>query len=279
MTPLQIQRFYAKLQLDGSNRNYRDRGLGAKAIKNIHGILHRALSQAVRWELLVKNPADSVDLPKQTRAKINSATPEELRRLMSAIDDTGVWRLPILIAIATGMRRGEVLGLQWQDFLPEKSTIIVQRALSQLSDDNVIVKGTKTDRVRVVLINPSLVEELNRHRTASRYNKPTDWVCAGPDGNHLVPRKLTRYFEGLVDRLGIDITLHGLHHSHATALIAAGVPVKAVSERLGHSTIVITQDTYAHVLPTMQIQAAETMEKIWKMKGNATDGDTSSDEG
>ncbi|OPZ81643.1 MAG: site-specific tyrosine recombinase XerC [bacterium ADurb.Bin429] len=142
--------------------------------------------------------------------------------------------------------------------------IVSFQSASQLADDRVVVKGTKTDRVRVVLINASLAEALDRHRAATPHAQPTDWICGRADGSHHTPRHFTRYFERLATRLGLSITLHGLRHSHATTLIAAGVPVKAVSERLGHSTVVITQDIYAHVLPTMQDQAARAMEALWQ---------------
>lgn len=268
LTPLQIQRFYATLQQPGSHRTStrHPRALSPKTVKNIHGILHRALAQAVRWGLRSTNPADAVDLPKLSRTRIKAATPEELLRIMAAIDDAGMWRIPLLICLATGMRRGEVLALRWADFNPETKTLLVDRALSQISDNNVILKSTKTDRARVILINDSFTEELNRFREQTPHNSPTDWICARADGNHHIPRHLTRYFQSLVHRLGIDITLHGLRHSHATTLIAQGVPVKVVSERLGHSTVVITQDTYTHVLPHMQRQAADTIEAIWNKR-------------
>jgi len=266
LTPLHIQRFYKQLEEPGSNRNSSKRGLGAKAIKNIHGVLHKALAQAVRWGLLARNPADAVDLPKMTRPKVNAASPKELQQIMQAIEHVGEWRLPILITIGTGMRRGEVLALQWQDYNPEEKTLSVRQALSQINEKHVILKSTKTDRARVVLLNNSLAEELNRYHELTPYRAPTDWICSQDDGNHHTPRHLTRAFERIIRRLGLKLTLHGLRHSHATALIAAGVPVKTVSERLGHSTVVITQDTYTHVLPHMQREAAETIETLWQQQ-------------
>lgn len=269
LTPLQIQRYYATLQKLGSNRNStrHPKALSPKTIKNIHGIFHRALAQAVRLGILVRNPTDAVDTPKVSRAKVNAATPEELLSLMAAIEEAGVWRLPLLITLGTGMRRGEVLALQWQDYNPTAKTLVIQRALSQISTDNVIVKGTKTDQTRVVLVNDSLAEEINHHRELTPFHGPCDWICARTDGSHHTPRHLTRAFDSIVNKMGINrLTLHGLRHSHATTLIAAGVPVKTVSERLGHSTVVITQDIYAHVLPHMQRQAADTIEMLWKKK-------------
>lgn len=273
LTPLVIQRFYRKLQEPGSNRRDKNKGLGSKAIKNIHGILHRALVMAVRWGLLTRNPADAVDTPKMTRSRVSAASPDELQQILEVVESAGEWRIPLLIAIGTGMRRGEVLALQWQDYDPTAKTLLVQRSRTQIDTYNVVLKGTKTDRTRVVLVNDSLAAELDRQRIQTSFNKPTDWICCDAEGKPFIPKHLTRALESIVKSLGITVTLHGLRHSHATTLIAAGVPVKTVSERLGHSTVVITQDIYTHVLPHMQRQAADAIEKLWKPKGNATDGE------
>lgn len=263
LTPLAIQRLYRQLQQPGSNRNAHDRGLSAKSIKNIHGVLHKALARAVSLRLLDRNPADGVELPRCGKRRDNVVSPDEIPRLLAAAESAGQWRIPLLIALGTGMRRGEILGLKWEDFNPATHTMIVRRALGQIADDRVIVKGTKTDRNRVITLNPSLTEVLCRHRATTRHNAPSDWICAREDGSHHIPRHFTRAFERLAKSLGLTLTVHGIRHSHATALIAAGVPVKVVSERLGHSTVMITQDVYAHVLPTMQQQAAEKMEALW----------------
>ncbi|MHB9132914.1 MAG: tyrosine-type recombinase/integrase [Armatimonadota bacterium] len=267
LTPLHIQRFYAELLTPGSNRNSRQRALSPKSIKNVHCVLHKALAQAVRWGLRVTNPADAVDLPRLIRPETKAITNEELQRLMTAVDDAREWRIPLLIAIGTGMRRGEILALQWQDFNPAQRLLVVRRALSHITTGNVVVKGTKTDKARVVALNDSLVRELDRHRQATAYAKPTDWICTHADGTHLIPHAFTNYAKRLISSVGLDITLHGLRHTHATSLLASGVPVKVISERLGHSSVIITQDIYAHVLPTMQRQAADVMESIWTNGG------------
>lgn len=263
LTPLDIQRFYATLQEAGSNHNSAAKPLSPKSIKNLHAILRKALSQAVRWELLTRNPADAVELPRRIRPATKALTNGDLQRLMTAVENSGAWRIPLLIAIGTGMRRGELLALQWQDYDPEHRVLVVQRALSHVSTKRIVVKGTKTGRVRVVALNESLIQVLDRHREITPYKAPTDWICSHGDGGYLSPHSFTKYFTTLVHTLNLDITLHGLRHTHATALLAAGIPVKVISERLGHASVVITQDIYAHVLPTMQREAAEMMETIW----------------
>jgi len=184
LTSSDIERFYARLQGAGSNRVARGRGLSPKSIKNIHRVLHKALLKAVKDGHIPRNPASTefVDLPKQCRARISSASPVELQRLIADTEIASEWRVPILLAIGTGMRRGEVLGLQWQDYDPILRTLTVQRALSQITTNNIIVKGTKTDRDRVIKLNPSLAVEIERHYERTKFNKPTDWICACADG-------------------------------------------------------------------------------------------------
>ena len=262
ITPLIIQRLYATLLHPAKSPSSR-KPLAPKSVKNIHGVLHRALSQAVRWKLLPANPADAVDLPRQVRPQIAVATTQDIQRLLANLDSTGEWAIPLLIAISTGMRHGEILALQWQDYDPTKRTVIVRRAFSHLNATTAITKGTKTDRTRVIIVNVSLARALDEHYNHVVYNQPTDWICTRTDGFPLLPRHFTRSFERLAKRLNLPITLHGLRHTHATALIAAGIPVKVVSERLGHSTVVITQDNYTHALPSMQQQAAEMVEALW----------------
>jgi len=177
---------------------------------------------------------------------------------------TGVKRNHEAIAAREEALGWRVMVTNAADYDPIRKTLTVQRALIQITTDNIIIKGTKTDRDRVIKLNPSLALEIERHHKCSVFNKPTDWICACADGSHHVPRHFTRYFERLVKNLGIGITLHGLRHSHATALIAAGVPINAVSERLGHSETSTTMNIYVHTSPAMQQQAADETEALWR---------------
>lgn len=266
LTPLQIQQFYSDLHKTGANRHHKDKPLSPKTIKNIHSILHRALAQAVKWRLRSNNPAEMTELPKVTRPDVHATDQAGLHALIAAIEADSKWRLPVLIALATGMRRGEVLALQWQDWDEERNAVIVRRALSQFLGADVTVKGTKTDRTRVVLLPETIADELRKHREAAIHKEPADFICCDFRGVPYSPKAFTRAFARLASTAGVAISLHGLRHSHATALIAAGIPVKVVSERLGHSTVSITQDIYTHVLPTMQREAVNVFEQIMQPK-------------
>jgi len=249
LTPMHIQKFYSELQAGHSGR----KKLGPKSVKNIHGLLHKSLDQAVRWSMLAYNPCDRVDLPKSIKpnisaVNISAVNIEDLKRIMDAAESAGIWRIPILISLLTGMRRGEVQALRWSDYDPVKQTIAVQRALSQYTG-SISIKGTKTGRSRSIMIPEQLTEVLNTLNDESVLNSPADYICHRPDGELLSPDRYTKIFKQIAEKLNLPITLHGLRRSHATVLINAGIPVKVISEHLGHSNIATTQDIYIHVLP------------------------------
>jgi len=264
--PMHIQDYCSKAlktgRLDGKG------GLAPKTVKNTLGMIHAALTQAVKWQLLSQNPADSVDPPRVRRKEIRTATNADIAKLFDVIEGSK-YKMPIFIILATGVRRGEAVGLKWDDFDSERRTLTVRRSLSQVKD-GVVEKETKTDRARVVMIPEMLVSDLKAHRQEQERRKQIlgeqykdeGWICAGLHGERMAPKWLGNQFTRLARSVGVNITLHGLRHTQATALIMAGVPVKVVSERLGHSTVAITQDIYAHVMPHMQQRAAEVMEGI-----------------
>lgn len=246
LTPLQIQKLYQRLL----------KTLAPKTVKNIHGTLHRALEQAVRWRLLTTNPADAVEPPKVVRRQISIAEDGQLAHVLNALKGRE-WYLPTLITLATGMRRAEVLGLQWQDFDEKQRVLIVRRSLVRITDKEIIEKDTKSGRVRIVAIPDALAQELLTHKAQFANTSPTDWICAKKDGGHLPPGGLSQAFHRAAKKLGYPLSFHSIRHTQATMLHMAGVPAKVVSERLGHATTQITQDTYAHVSQHMQRGAAD----------------------
>lgn len=123
----------------------------------------------------------------------------------------------------------------------------------------ITTKSTKTERARVILLPSALADVLDAHTDTAAYTAQADYICHGSDGKPLTPKRFSETFTKIAQGMGLDISLHGLRHSHATMLIAAGVPVKVVSERLGHADVNITQNVYAHVLPHMQQQAVDAL--------------------
>lgn len=254
LKPVHIQQLYSMLlekgRADGEN------GLSAKSVRDIHGILRSALNQALRWQMIPTNPAGVVDPPKASRSRVRAARAGDIPLIVSAIAGSE-WRIPILLVIATGMRRGEVCGLRWEDFNPDHATIAVCRSVAQV--DGSVVKDTKTGNDGVVALPEEMVPILEAHRKDQEACgiDPNGWICTNKEGNYLLPNSLGRAFRRIIKPLGIQATLHGLRHTQATELLMAGIPVKAVSERMRHARTGTTEDLYGHVLPHIQKQSAE----------------------
>jgi integrase len=255
LRPLHIQKLYADMQ---------ERGLSARTVRYLHAVLTSALKQAVRWDMLARNPAEAVDLPKQIRKEMHALSPEEAGRfLMAAAADK--WGIVFVFALATGMRPEEYLGLQWKDVDFDKGIVTVRRALVWRATGGGWYFGEpKTARSRRSIPLPAstmlALKDHRRKQAEERLKAGTDYqqhdlVFATPEGSPPMPRNLKRrHFRPILKtaKLPDDSRLYDLRHSCATLLLAAGENPKVVSERLGHATITLTLDVYSHVLPTMQ---------------------------
>lgn len=262
LRPIQIQSLLNTLRVSG-RRDGKDGGLAPKTVKHVHTLLRAALNQAVRWQILATNPAASVQPPKVPKPKIKVASQDDIAKLLVSISRS-YFRLPILIALATGMRRGEVCALKFEDFDPDTSTLLVRRSFVQTSKE-FIEKGTKTDRARAVLLPAAISAEISALQQ-SRQAAPGDYISLNANGGRLAPKSLDKAYRRLRTKVGVEVTLHGLRHTQATQLILAGVPVKTVADRLGHSTVAVTQDIYAHVMPQHQQGAVDVVEKMLDAK-------------
>lgn len=235
-------------------------GLSAKTVKNIHTLLHAALHSAVQLQLMPINIADAVKAPKVSRPDIKIASEEDIVKLLVAIDRS-YYRVPIMLAIATPMRRGEICALKWSSFDPVSRLLTVKRALLHTSREGVLEAGTKTGNVHRVLLNESLVAMLLEHK-ANQGNNPGEWICLNARGGVLAPKNFDKAYRKIRKSVGVDCTIHGLRHTQATAMLLAGVPVEIVAERLGHSNATTTQNIYIHLRPQHQQKAADIMETL-----------------
>jgi integrase len=263
--PLDVQALYADLQAKGRS---------AKTIRHVHTTLSSALSQAVRWRLLVQNPVAMVKPPRQVRKEMSALSPKEASRFLKAAekDEFGVL---FALALTTGMRPEEYLGLQWKDIDVAKGTATVQRALVwNRKGGGWYISEPKTSQSRRTIPLPASVTlALSRHKkrqgaqrllAGPKYHNH-DFVFATPKGQPVNPSNLTsRNFKPLLEiaKLPTTFRLYDLRHSCATLLLLAGENPKVVSERLGHSGVSMTLDVYSHVLPTMQKAAAEKLENL-----------------
>ena len=271
LRPMQIQQCYSLALLSGRRPHPKreedstleqPRGLSAQTVLHHHRILREALQQAVRWQLLGRNPADAVEPPKPERREMRALNPAEMAWLLEVARGTRFY-VPLLLAISTGMRRGEFLAIQWPDVDLNTGMAAVNRSVEQ-TNEGIRFKSTKGRKGRSIILPPLTLEALREHRAQQEQRKRTlgpaydqGLICSREDGSLWRPDTFSADFRALARKAGIKVRLHDLRHSHATQLLAQGVHPKIVSERLGHSTVAITLDLYSHVLPGMQDEAVQ----------------------
>jgi integrase len=268
VTGAKLNAFYGHLLASG--RSYGRGGLSAATVRRCHAMLHKAFADAVRWNRLIRNPADAADPPKQhgaAEAEMATWTAAELGRFLDQVRDDRLFALWLLLALS-GMRRGEALGLRWEDADLAASRLSVTRALVAVGYD-VRVSEPKTRRGRrSIALDPATVAALHAWRvrqTEERLALGPAWIDTGlvftrENGSHIHPDRATKVFDSHVRRSGLArIRLHDLRHTHATLALAAGFHPKVVSERLGHATVSLTLDVHSHAIPALQEDAAATV--------------------
>ena len=240
------------LQLQTLYRQKLDSGLSPRTVQIIHATLYKALKQAVRWQLIPRNVAEAVNSPKAPKAEINPLTVAQVKSLLNAARGDRLEALYIL-AVTTGLRSGELLGLQWRDVDLEARVLQVRRTVF-----NGEVNAPKTARSnRSIKLSNIATDALRRHPRAF------EWVFSSNAGTSMSVHNLhNRSWKPLLKRAGLPLStrFHDLRHTCATLLISKGVHPKLVQELLGHSSIEMTLDTYSHVLPNMGDAAAGAMD-------------------
>jgi integrase len=256
----------------GLYREKLEAGSSARTVRYIHTTLHKALKQAVMDGLIPRNATEAVTPPQSSREEMCPLTPEQAKLLLQVAHEAGD-RLAALyvLAIHTGLRQGELLGLKWDDVDLEDGSLQVRRTLAITKNGPVLTSPKTTGSRRSVKLTSKAIEALKRHlerqlgeidRIGSLWSE-NGLIFASEKGEPINRHNLTRRsFKPLLKRAGLpQIRFHDLRHTCATLLLTRNVNVKIVSEMLGHSTIAITLDTYSHVLPNMRDQAAAAMEE------------------
>ena len=269
LRPQHIQEHYSRAlregRLDGNG------GLSARSVLRQHQVLHTALRHAVKWQLLARNPADAVQPPRRRRQEVRPLTLDELHRLLASADQTPFGTL-IYVAVQTGLRQGELLGLRWQDVDLDAGVLHVQRVAQWLSTRGTVFREPKTPKSRrAVALSPTTVRRLRQHRQ----NQLGERLALGPDyadhdlvfatslGTPINPSNLRRTWLQIQRAARIEgLRFHDLRHTCATLMLQQGTHPKIVSERLGHASIAITLDIYSHVLPGIQAQAAAQLDQL-----------------
>jgi integrase len=244
------------IHIQGMYRSMLDRGLSARTVQYTHAVLHRALKQAMRWGLVLRNVCEGVNRPQLKRDEIQPLDRDQTRRLLQAAKDDRLYALYV-VAVTAGLRPGEILALRWNDVDLEAGTLRINRALS---DNEFAAPKTPRSRRKIELSNTARVA-LRAHRKRQleeRMKKAGLWedrglVFPSAVGTLLSHRNVVRSFKALLKRAGLPLgtRLYDLRHTCATLLLNGNVHPKYVQELLGHASIAQTLDTYSHVLKGM----------------------------
>jgi integrase len=262
LRPLHIQQAYNRVL---------EKGLSPQTALHCHHVLHHALKHALRWQLIPRNPADSVEPPRPRKREVEVPGADAVKRLLTAAESTPYGAL-VHLAIMTGLRLGELLGLKWEDVELETGVLHVRRTAQWLPRQGTIFREPKTHRSRrPVALDRATVTVVREHRRRQLEEKlglgpayrDHGLVFATSVGTPIAPSNLRRAWHRILAEAGVDrVRFHDLRHAHATLLLVQGIHPKVVSERLGHWQVNITLDTYSHVLPHLQTQAAEALARL-----------------
>ncbi len=262
LRPIMVQSCYSTLFA---------KGLSGRTVLHSHRVLREALQHALKWQLIVNNPADLVEAPRAQRYQVPAMAPEQAEALIEAAAHTPYGTV-VELAIMAGLRMGELLGLRWQDVDLEAGVLSVRQTCQWLPQRGFIFRQPKTHRSeRPVALTAGTVEALRQHRRKQLEGRllagpayvDNDLVFATPLGEPIDPANLRRTFRGITKAVGQPkLRFHDLRHGHATLMLKGGAHPKIVQERLGHASITTTLDVYSHVLPNLQAEAIASLDGL-----------------
>jgi integrase len=246
-----------------------EEGLAPRTVHHLRALLRIALNRAMRWGLVVRNAAALADSPRIERFDVRMLTPAEARQLLAAAEND---RLAALysVALALGLRQGEALGLSWEDIDFASRRLHVRHGLQRIAGELRLVEPKTRQSRRTIALPTVVIDALQHHKARQSQERRlagTRWhetglVFTSTIGTPIEVGNLRRSFWRLLDKACLPrMRFHDLRHSCASLLLVQGVPARVVMETLGHSNISITMDTYTHVLPELQRQAADAMDR------------------
>ncbi|MCK8817178.1 site-specific integrase [Natroniella sulfidigena] len=271
LEPMHIKS-YQSHKLKSGRKDGKSGGLSKRTVQYHHRVLSKALKHAVKWRIINNNPADYIDAPSPDRPEINAMTSKEVNKLLNcAKKHPEKWVYDfIYLAIYTGMRRGEILGLRWKDVDLKERVIHVRQSVTKVTGKDLIFRKPKTNSsIRPINIDEDVVAALKRRKNeqnqnkllfGSKYDNQHNLIFCKENGEPFLPQYATRQFNEVAKEVDLShFRLHDLRHTHATLMLKAGVHPKIVQERLGHASITVTLDTYSHVIPSMQKEAVQKL--------------------
>lgn len=266
-------------KFEGGRKDGKEGGLSNRSIKYIHTVLHSALEQALKENIIMVNPCNAIKMPKKDEEKkIMYLTLEQVRIFLEYAKESRFYSAYVL-ALNTGLRRGEIVGLKWDCIDFEKATLAVKLNAVITNEGTVLSKPKTKSSIRTIPVPQSALKELKRHQLKQLEYKnfhmrgayeEHDMVFPNEFGKPMDPNNFARNFNGIMKRIKKehtnfpDITLHCLRHTFATLSLESGIPAKTIQEILGHSTISMTLDLYSHVTEKMKFDASEKINKIYE---------------
>ena len=263
LTSLDLQKLYKKLltkgRVDRLEAKEQPKGLSAKTVRNIHQILSSALKLAQEQRIILTNPAEGCALLKVEHREMKTLPVEQLQSFLREAKESGVFELYYL-ELATGLRRGELLGLKWEDIDLERGDLRVRRQISRINGEVVEAPLKTKNAYRTLPLAEDTVSVLKEQRKKVGSNP---WVFPSPNGGPISPDSVLHMLHRVLKRAGLPkVRFHDLRHTFATLALQNGVDVKTVSGMLGHFSAGFTLDTYPHVTSAAQRQAAQMMGNV-----------------
>lgn len=262
LTSLQLQKFYRLLLTEGRvpriESEKQPRGLSAKTVRNINQVISSAMDMAVRHKLILTNPTEGCELPKVEHREMKTLPAEQLGAFLREAKESGVYELYYL-DLATGLRRGELLGLKWEDVDRQNGIIHVRRQVARVDGEVKELPLKTKNSYRNISISQDAVAML----TEMEAHRSSDYVFPSSTGGPISPDSVNNMLHRVLKRAGLpSIRFHDLRHTFATLALQNGVDIKTVSGMLGHFSAGFTLDTYAHVTTSAQKEAARTMGNV-----------------
>ena len=270
LTSLELQKLYKKLLGNGRveriESKKQPKGLSAKTVRNINQIICSALNLAIEQRLILTNPADACALPKLEHREMKTLPVEQLTSFLREAKESGVFEM-YYIELATGLRRGELLGLKWSDIDLEHGSLRVQRQIARI-DGEIVEAPLKTKNAyRTLLLSADAIDVL---KTQKKKCGTSPYVFPSPTGGPISPDSVLHMLHRVLKRAGLPkVRFHDLRHTFATLALQNGVDIKTVSGMLGHFSAGFTLDTYAHVTTSAQKEAANTMGGVLRVAANS----------
>ena len=291
LLPSNLQNLY-KDKLTGGRADGKKGGLSTRTVRYIAFILQAALKQAVKEGLLTRNVAEATNLPKHEKKEIAYLTTEEITEFIVIAQESRYYPA-LLLELGTGLRRGELLGLKWQDIDSKQGTATIRRSLVRTKDGPRFHEPKTEKSIRTVKLPDEVLTELKAHKARQNQEKlilsgetidgvyvpnykDDDLVFCQANGKLLEPRNFTRHFDMLLKKAKIrHVSFHSLRHTHATELLRLGIGLKAIQGRLGHADFTTTANIYAHLADSLQQEAADKINEVLKLGKNKIPSDYS----